>query len=34
VTTAVDEVNITIDETVLDLGWSEVDAVQLVGIAK
>ncbi len=34
VTTAVDEVNITIDETVLDLGWSEVDAVQLVGVTK
>ncbi|MDO8392519.1 MAG: hypothetical protein Q7V57_18760 [Actinomycetota bacterium] len=31
VTTAVQQVRITIDETALNLGWTEVDAVELVG---
>ena len=31
VTKAVKQVRITVDETVLQLGWTEIDAVQLVG---
>lgn len=33
VTSAVDEVRITLDQSILALGWTEIDAVELVGIA-